>query len=86
MIMTDFLTWRETLVKEAIKTGEKELTALMALVSEIDLSQKGENISFSCKNTTQALKDSSVQCPKVDEKLFLKYIDYYVSIGFLPPY
>ncbi|MGB7128152.1 MAG: amino acid adenylation domain-containing protein [Candidatus Rhabdochlamydia sp.] len=84
--LTDFLTWRQALVKEAIKTGEKELTALMALVSEIDLSQEGENISFSCKNTTQALKDSSVQCPKVDEKLFLKYIDYYVSIGFLPPY
>jgi len=82
--MTDFETWRKTLVKMAIDTGEAELRALMPLFSEIDLSQTGDPMTFAYDHVTKALKGTDVKCPKVDEKLFRKYIEYYVRIGFLP--
>ncbi len=84
--MTDFQTWRQTLVKTAIDTGEEELRALMPLFAEVDLSQAGDPLSFAYDHVTEALKGTDVNCPKVDEALFKKYIDYYVNTGFLPPY
>jgi hypothetical protein len=73
-------------MKQAMESEKEELRALAPLFADLDLSQITEGIPYATVNFDEALRESGIKCPKVDEKLFKKYIDYYVKIGFLPPY
>ncbi len=80
----DFSTWRKTLIAQSKKTGDHRLQALAALLEETHFSKQLHRLTFSSNHLREALKGSRLKCPPIDQKLFKKYVDYYVSIGFLP--
>ena len=77
--IVDFQEWKETLEHEAIQTKEAGLRALMTMFPATD----GESTSFRNCRLKEALKNTSIFCPQVCKNLFKKYVDYYVSIGFI---
>lgn len=84
--LTDFSTWKKLLVTQSIETNDLRLQALASLLADADLSMPTKVLKFGTKHLQKALKGSHLECPKVDEKLFTKYVDYYVKSGFLPGY
>ncbi len=81
---THFSSWQKALVNKAQKTKNPRLQALSALLSESIWQQPLQELSFSTQKLEQALQGSSLRCPKIDEKLCKKYINYYISTKFLP--
>lgn len=77
--IVDFQEWKDTLEHQAIVTKEAGLRALMTMFPATD----GEATSFKNCRLKQALKNTSIFCPQVCKNLFKKYVDYYVSIGFI---
>jgi len=83
--LTDYHTWKKTLVEHATTEGDPQLQALASLLADQDLSQPVDVVTLASEHVHAALKGSGLKCPKIDKKLLMKYIDYYMQIGFLPP-
>ena len=46
-----------------------------------------ESLQYDCQNTLNALADTDITCPPVDDKLLRTYFSYFIHSGFLtPPY
>jgi thioester reductase-like protein len=82
----DFSTWCKALVDQSKKTKDRRLQALAALLTETHFTKPLHALTFSSNHLREALKGSRLKCPPIDQKLFKKYVDYYVSMGFLPKY
>ncbi len=80
----DFVSWKNNLLAQAMKTKDPNLQALSSLLSDVDFSKPLHQIQFSSKHLQEALKKSQIQCAKIDAKILKKYIDYYIKVGFLP--
>ncbi len=79
----DFLTWRQALLDQS-QTGDAGLQALASLLADTDFSKPLGRLTFATDHLKAALKSSHLKCPKIDQKLFNKYVKYYVEAGFLP--
>ncbi|MCB1085038.1 MAG: thioester reductase domain-containing protein, partial [Chlamydiia bacterium] len=82
--IVSFAKWKKTLVEEAIKTGDARLQALASLMADFDLSKPTQIQKLSFKNLKAALKERGIECPRIDQELFKRYVDYYIKTGFLP--
>lgn len=82
--ITDYHSWKKTLVEQASKGGDPRLQAIASLLADLDLSQPVDVVTLSSEHVRAAIKGSGLKCPKIDKKLFMKYIDYYTKVGFLP--
>jgi hypothetical protein len=40
---------------------------------------------FDCRNTRQGLRDTSITCPSIDDRLLGTYFSYFIRSGFLDP-
>ncbi len=82
--LAPFNTWKKTLLDQSIQTGDSRLQALAALLADLDFSHPTAVLTLASDHVHAALKGSAIKCPKVDESLFGKYVDYYEKIGYLP--
>ena len=82
--VTDFSKWKKALVDHSMQTGDARLQALASLLADANYSEPIQKLTLASDHVQAALKQSGLQCPKVDKKLFRKYVDYYVRTGFLP--
>lgn len=80
----NFVDWRNLLIKESLKEGEEKLLAIVP-VFEMEIFQENQKINFKNENVKKALKDK-LKIPEINEKIIKLYVDYYVKIGYLPPY
>lgn len=85
MKMMNYDEWRHLLIKESLKEGEEKLLALVPLFEMLDLTKENQHVNYRNDNVKEALKDS-LKIPEIDKKLIKLYVDYYVKIGYLPPY
>jgi len=75
---------------QAIERGEEnELSVYLPLFGKAapaeEVGYPGSRPVFGTDNLRAALADSDISCHPVDEELFARYIDYFVSTGYLPP-
>jgi thioester reductase-like protein len=82
--LTDFNTWKKTLVDRSLESGDAQLQALASLLADVDFSQATPVLTLAHDNLDKALKGSGLKCPKIDDQLLKKYVHYYKKIGFLP--
>ncbi len=78
--------WLHALAEMSAESDKARLQASVSLFSEIDLTHSALFAKFDCSHLLSALKGTKIQCPELDAPLLKKYIDYFISIGFLPPY
>ncbi|HSX14173.1 MAG TPA: amino acid adenylation domain-containing protein [Chlamydiales bacterium] len=75
--------WQKMLVNQAKTTHDKRYQALASLLADVDFSKPIKILPLSDDHVKKALRKEKIKCPKIDEKLFKKYINYYRKIGFL---
>ncbi len=78
--------WLHALSAMSAESDKARLQASVSLFSEIDLTHSALFAKFDCSHLLSALKGTKMQCPELDAPLLKKYVDYFISIGFLPPY
>ncbi len=83
LTFTDLSTWQKILINESIEKKDEKLQALASLLADVDPTQSTKILILGCDHLKSALKKEKLKCPKIDEKLFKKYVNYYIKIGFL---
>lgn len=78
--IVEFADWKKQLVDTAMKTKEEGLRALMTMFPN------NHAVSSTIKNHRfiKAIQNTPFQSPQICKKLFKKYVDYFVDIGFIP--
>ena len=72
--------WKNKLVDKLSNTSLKHLVPLF---SEFNLATMTQKVNFNCQNKERALQNFEGEKTNLNEKLFDKYLDYYIKIGFL---
>lgn len=67
-----------------LEESEEFLEGLKTVVVYLGDYEKSPAV-FECPKTLKALEGSGIQCPAPDAALLHRYLDYCVSVGFLPP-
>jgi thioester reductase-like protein len=78
--------WRSQLSKIANSSSEHPLYPLLPFFlnqQSVEKTSQSANLQFDCQNTLDGLKDTSLVCPAIDEKLLKTYISYLTKQGFL---
>jgi amino acid adenylation domain-containing protein/thioester reductase-like protein len=86
----DYDEWRAKLIEVASTTPEHPLYRLLPFFPARESKSKSETktplpvtLKFDCQNTIAGLKDTSIVCPAIDEKLLSTYISYMMRNNFL---
>lgn len=66
-----------------VDDSDDYLRGLLNVIAYLDDYEKSPAV-FDASNTLRYLQGSGIECPKLDERLLGKYLDYCVSVGFLP--
>lgn len=76
--------WKNELVKLAANSGENELLTTKAMLPFIpeDMSEWDVAIVYDNENVKNGLKKEEFNSSKVDEPVFMKYLDYFVKTGY----
>lgn len=75
----DFVKWKKMLIERAQKTQDARLQSLASLLAEANFAKPLQFTTFSSTHFQRAYRS---RCPKVDMKLFRKYVKYYIQTGF----
>ncbi|BAY08030.1 non-ribosomal peptide synthetase [Calothrix sp. NIES-2098] len=82
--------WIDELTNQAKSSHNNSLVPLLPMLSEKvhqgltawELYQNTPDLD--CRNTLEAIADTSISCPAMDTELFDKYCEYFINSGFLP--
>lgn len=83
--------WQKELVKSISKSPENSLYPLASIffgtteLSADERQRQLQNPKLDCQITTQALFNSEITFPRVDNKMFERYFSYFIRTGFLSP-
>jgi len=66
-----------------VDDSEDYLRGLQNVIAYLDDYEKSPAV-FDASNTLRCLQGSEIECPKPDKRLLGKYLDYCVSVAFLP--
>ncbi|MEM7759319.1 MAG: thioester reductase domain-containing protein, partial [Cyanobacteria bacterium P01_A01_bin.40] len=82
--------WHEQILNIAVNSPEHALYPLVSLLSGKKSSNSSTPASdaavvkFDCRNTLNGLKNTSIDCPAIDDRLLDIYFKYLIDQGFLP--
>jgi len=77
--------WQAKLADIADNQPEHALYPLISLLSAAKDFQNSSSLQFDCQNTLQALENTQISCPRMDEKLLRTYLYYLSKNSFLKP-
>ncbi|MFI5778754.1 thioester reductase domain-containing protein [Nocardia sp. NPDC051570] len=84
----DYVEWYRELVAAVERGDDNELAPYLPLFGADkpadEVGYEGSKPTFDTANLRAALGDSGIECHPVDGRLFDIYLDYFVSIGYLP--
>jgi amino acid adenylation domain-containing protein/thioester reductase-like protein len=77
--------WQAKITDIAENQPEHPLYPLISLLFSSGDSENTASLQFDCQNTLQALANTEISCPPMDEKLLRTYLSYLSQNGFLKP-
>lgn len=83
-----YADWYRELTQAIERGEENELSVYLPLFGRhepaAEVGYQGSRPVFGTDNLQSALAGSGIECHPVDEELFARYLDYFVSTGYLP--
>lgn len=79
-----FEVWRRAVIDAGMSLGDETASALTPFLAGTLPLDNWPTGRLDAGNLERGLAGLELECPEIDETLMAKYMDYFVSIGFLP--